>query len=63
MPMSVRVLTRADAAAFRELRLRALKENPEAFTSSYEEAVLQPLECSGTQNRGCRWQCLLGRLR
>jgi len=41
--MSVRVLTRADAAAFRELRLRALKEHADAFTSSYEEDVQQPL--------------------
>ena len=41
--MSVRVLTRADAAAFRELRLRALKEHADAFTSSYEEEVRKPL--------------------
>jgi len=41
--MSVRVLTRADAAAFRELRLRALKEHADAFTSSYEEDVQKPL--------------------
>jgi ribosomal protein S18 acetylase RimI-like enzyme len=37
--MSVRILTSADAAAFRTLRLRALQEHPEAFTSSYEEDV------------------------
>jgi L-amino acid N-acyltransferase YncA len=41
--MSVRILTRADAAAFRELRLRALKEHADAFTSSYEEDLQQPL--------------------
>ena len=41
--MQVRELTRADAAAFRALRLRALKEHPEAFTSSFEEAVEQPI--------------------
>ena len=41
--MSVRVLTRADAAVFRELRLRALKEHADAFTSSYEEDVQKPL--------------------
>jgi RimJ/RimL family protein N-acetyltransferase len=41
--MSVRVLTRADAAAFRELRLRALKEHADAFTSSFEEDARQPL--------------------
>ena len=41
--MSVRVLTRADAVAFRELRLRALKEHADAFTSSYGEDAQQPL--------------------
>jgi ribosomal protein S18 acetylase RimI-like enzyme len=41
--MSVRILTRADAAAFRDLRLRALREHADAFTSSYEEDVQQPL--------------------
>jgi hypothetical protein len=41
--MSVRILTRADAVAFRELRLRALKEHADAFTSSYEEDVQKPL--------------------
>jgi len=41
--MSVRILTRADATAFRELRLRALKEHADAFTSSYEEDVQKPL--------------------
>ena len=46
MPMSIRKLTRADAVAFREVRLRALREHPEAFTSSYEEDVAKPLENS-----------------
>ena len=41
--MQVRELTRADASAFRELRLRALKEHADAFTSSYEEDVQQPI--------------------
>ena len=41
--MSVRILNSADAAAFRELRLRALKERADAFTSSYEEEVRKPL--------------------
>ena len=41
--MSIRVLTRADAAAFRALRLRALKEHADAFTSSYEEDSQKPL--------------------
>jgi ribosomal protein S18 acetylase RimI-like enzyme len=41
--MHIRALTRADAAVFRGLRLRALKEHPEAFTSSFEEDVQQPI--------------------
>ena len=41
--MQVRELTRADAPAFRNLRLRALKEHADAFTSSYEEDVQQPI--------------------
>ncbi|WP_235579829.1 GNAT family N-acetyltransferase [Ramlibacter sp. Leaf400] len=37
-------LTPADAAEYRELRLRALRDHPEAFTSSHEEESQQPLE-------------------
>lgn len=35
--MDIRILHPADAAQYRELRLRALREHPEAFTSGYEE--------------------------
>src|SRR6218665_2316366 len=41
--MDIRRLTASDATAYRPLRLRALRENPEAFTSSYEENVELPL--------------------
>ena len=41
--VQVRPLAEADAAEYRELRLRALREHPEAFTSSYEEDQLKPL--------------------
>jgi ribosomal protein S18 acetylase RimI-like enzyme len=47
--MAVRILTRSDAAPFRALRLRALQEHPDAFTSSYEEDVGKPL--SATEKR------------
>jgi ribosomal protein S18 acetylase RimI-like enzyme len=47
--MSIRILTSADAAAFRELRLRALKGHADAFTSSFEEDVKKPL--SATEQR------------
>ena len=41
---SVRLLTLDDVDAFREVRLRALKEEPTAFMDTYEEMVEQPLE-------------------
>ena len=42
--MIVRRLTPTDAAEYRELRLRALREHPDAFRSSYEEEVLKPAD-------------------
>ena len=42
--MEIRRLTADDAPAFRVLRLRALQEHPDAFTSSYEEDVNHPLQ-------------------
>ncbi len=38
----IRRLTPADVAPYRALRLRALHEHAEAFTSSYEEESLRP---------------------
>ncbi|MGV3572439.1 MAG: GNAT family N-acetyltransferase [Ramlibacter sp.] len=40
--MQIRLLTAADAAAYRALRLRGLREHPEAFTSSYGEDLQHP---------------------
>ncbi len=37
--MEVRILTEADAQAFWNLRLRALKDNPESFGASYEDIL------------------------
>jgi ribosomal protein S18 acetylase RimI-like enzyme len=42
--MGVRVLAEADTAEFQALRLRALKEHPEAFGSSFEAEANIPLE-------------------
>ena len=42
--MDVRRLTESDAAEYRELRLRALREHPDAFTSSFEEDRLKPID-------------------
>jgi RimJ/RimL family protein N-acetyltransferase len=37
--MEVRILTEADAQAFWNIRLRALRDNPESFGASYEEIL------------------------
>ena len=37
MTVHIRTLSEADAASYRSLRLRGLREHPEAFSSSYEE--------------------------
>jgi ribosomal protein S18 acetylase RimI-like enzyme len=42
--MEIRPLTVADGAAWRELRLRMLREHPDAFGSAYEEQAPWPLE-------------------
>jgi GNAT superfamily N-acetyltransferase len=39
----IRRLTRSDATAYRELRLRAFREHPEAFTSDFETEAKKPL--------------------
>ena len=44
--MQIRRLVPSDASAYRTLRLRALWEFPQAFTSSYEEDEKVPLEDS-----------------
>ena len=41
--ITVRRLTPDDAAAYRALRLRGLKEHPDAFTSGYGEEAAKPL--------------------
>lgn len=41
--MEIRRLTEADAALFWAVRLRALRDNPEAFGRSYEESRDRPL--------------------
>ena len=37
--MDVRILTEADAEAFWNIRLRAMRDNPESFGASYEEIL------------------------
>lgn len=50
--MLVRRLTPADATLYRSLRLRALREHPDAFTSSYEDDREQPVEASAARLAG-----------
>lgn len=44
--MRIRRLAPGDASAYRTLRLRALREFPQAFTSSYAEDEKLPVEAS-----------------
>jgi ribosomal protein S18 acetylase RimI-like enzyme len=44
MAAQIRILTADDAAAFQVVRLRSLREHPEAFGSSVEEEADSPLE-------------------
>ena len=39
----IRRLMPDDAGEYRTLRLRALREHPDAFTSSFEEEQIRPL--------------------
>jgi len=47
--MHIRRLGPADAHLYRALRLRALREHPDAFTSGYEQDSMQPVEASAAR--------------
>ena len=49
--LNIRALTEDDAGDFRRLRLRALKEHPDAFGSSYEAESALPLETVAARMR------------
>jgi RimJ/RimL family protein N-acetyltransferase len=42
--LQIRELTPNDAEIYREIRLRALKEHPEAFGATYEQSSQHPIE-------------------
>ena len=52
--MSIRELDERDAREYRRLRLRALKEHPTAFSSSYEEQRGRPLDAFAGRLREAR---------
>ena len=64
--MLTRVLTAADASDFRALRIRALREHPEAFGRTPEEVqpVAAIVECGrGVRAGGEMWLCELHPIR
>ena len=42
--MGIRLLTEADGSAYREVRLRGLREEPDAFSTSYVDEAARPLD-------------------
>ena len=49
--MNIRILNAQDAERYWELRLRGLQESPEAFATTYEEAVARPNPIEGMAQR------------
>jgi ribosomal protein S18 acetylase RimI-like enzyme len=47
--MQIRRLAPADALLYRSLRLRALRDHPDAFTSTYEDDSAHPVEVSAAR--------------
>ncbi len=60
--MTVRQLAPADAQSFRALRLRGLRESPEAFGSTYEEEVDRPLQMTVDGLAGATGSAVFGAL-
>jgi RimJ/RimL family protein N-acetyltransferase/catechol 2,3-dioxygenase-like lactoylglutathione lyase family enzyme len=45
----IRILTADDASIYREMRLKALRQSPESFLTTYEEYVSRPLDQTARQ--------------
>lgn len=58
--LAIRPLTAADAAAYRALRLQALRDHPEAFGASYEDEVARSLEMTAKRLDGGPLNCVFG---
>jgi RimJ/RimL family protein N-acetyltransferase len=61
--MEIRELTESDAAAFRALRLRALRDHPDAFAQTYDDAAARPPESYAEQLQAAAASpddCILG---
>ncbi len=56
----IRPLTAADAAAYRALRLQALRDHPKAFGASYEDEVARSLEITAKRLDGGPLNCVFG---
>ena len=50
--VTIRQLGEKDAAAYRDLRLRALRDDPEPFATTYEETIGRSVEGFAEQLRG-----------
>ncbi|KZE37500.1 acetyltransferase [Bhargavaea cecembensis] len=58
--MEIRLLNESDAHSYQQVRLSALKNNPEAFGSTYEQEVAYPLEVVGDRLKPGQDQFVLG---
>jgi len=58
--MNIRVLHESDAQVYQELRLNSLKNNPEAFGSTYEREVKFSLETVGERLKPTQDKFVLG---
>jgi RimJ/RimL family protein N-acetyltransferase len=59
-PLAIRLLTSADATAYRTLRLQALRDHPEAFGASHEDEAARSLEMTARRLDGGPLNCVFG---
>lgn len=57
---AIRLLSAGDAAAYRALRLQALRDHPEAFGASYEDEAARSLEMTARRLEGGPLNCVFG---